>query len=312
MRNYLIPIFIAFTSTFYAQGLTSNYSDANGAYLRLGPKPTQFSIPVNLNFSGNSIFTSGGPITAFRRPTLKLNPINGNVTIGSTESDFAGLTIRSASENQNNVDLRLEGHGHIGIQSSMFIQLDDDADENAFFLIRDSEMNNLFTVGENGTSYLKGDFIIDGDVKVNGSVKGIEEISVFTANSFVVDRGFSAIRTYGDLWFSEDIASAHANVSLPHNARITKIEVIYKDNSNSDIEVSLRSVADLESSVVLSPTNLFAWDSSDSSQFMRKAAVNNLDIVIDNVNNNYRLYIYSDDWGGSTIIFRSVKIYYTR
>jgi len=293
-----------------AQGLISEYADGDGSYLRLGPPPTLFSIPINLNFGKNSIFTSGGSIQAFKRPTLQLNPINGSVTIGNTESDNAALTIKSFSEANNTLDLRLEGDGRMGIQRSMYIDLDDDNNEDSYFLIRDSEKANLFYVGETGDSYLKGDITITGDINLNGSIKGVEEMEIISGAAFDPQGSSKDVTKINTIvYLDEDTGALEANISLPHNAVVTKVQLIYLDNSENDIVVEFSSLLNLSHDY---PTNHIKWDSSDESPDWRIVTIDNLNIVIDNVNRVYRAKLFSYDWGFETIEFRALKIYYTR
>ena len=302
--------FALVTNDVCSQGLISQSADSNGNYLRVGPRGNLFNPnPLMLNLGHNSISTEGGLFGFLRKPTLKLNPESGNVTIGATQSDVAGLSIRAFNEAAGGVDLRLEGEGRVGIQSSMFIQLDDDNNENAYFLIRDGENKNIFTVGETGQSYLKGDITITGDIKLNGRITGNEEMEIISGASFqgAYDSEVAILRS--DTWVINGHAHLRANLNLPNNAKITKIDILYLDNSPDDIDVEISSIANLSNSF---HTDHFQWDSSNSSSNIRQATIDNLNFTIDNLNRVYFVKLYSRDWGRDAVKFRAIKIYYTR
>lgn len=157
----LIPFFLI-SVMMSAQGLVSQFDDSNGNYLRLGLNGNLISPKTNLYLGVDKIETyrlslvNPAPI----RPTLHLNPVSGNVTIGATDGDFAALTIRSFDEASNPTDLRLEGQGRISSQGSLYVHLDDNNNANEYFSVKGSAFNDLFWIGENGFNYMRGNLSI--------------------------------------------------------------------------------------------------------------------------------------------------------
>jgi len=302
------------------QGLESQYSDTDGNFLRLGPPPGGISGSTNLYFGKDKIETfKSGVVFGGLRPTLRLNPVSGNVTIGPTDGDFSTLTIKSYVESNdvtNGVDIRLEGHGRIGTQGSMYIQIDDNNTADEFFSIKDSGWGDLFYVGENGSNYLKGDITIDGDVTVNGSISADLEMKVIEIgcahfipnNDEVIEYTF--INVIGNTCRLEDShGSMLGAFSLPHNAIVNKVELLYYDNSSSDIEFWLYSY-NSTSYNASGLTQHILYDSSSSDDVIRKASFENLNFQVDNIDRSYHMGVESSDWGLDKVEFRAVKIYY--
>lgn len=66
----------------------------------------------------------------------------------------------------------------------MFIQLDDDRNDDSYIHIRDNKMNDRFKVGEIRQSYLKGDRTVTGDINLVESINGEEWIEIIFGRSF--------------------------------------------------------------------------------------------------------------------------------
>ena len=301
-------LLLGFSFSLYSQSMILENADINGYFLTIGSESNKTnSLPYSLNFSPNSISTDGIGFGALKKPTLKLNPISGNVTIGRTLSDIAALNIRALDESRGGLDLRLEGDGHIASENSMFIQLDDDNNDDSYFRIRDSKMNNLFTVGETGQSTFSGDLTVTGDINLLGSINGSDGMEIISGRAFEGASSLEKSIYLGTITFADSLAEVTANINIPHNATITKVKIIYYDNSDSDIAVGIRSLDDS----ITTLTSHFNWTSPGTHHNSRTVTIDNLNIAIDNLNNIYYVNLESDDWGQNTIRFTAIKIFYT-
>ncbi len=305
---------LGLVSNSISQGISSQLADDQGYFGQFG------KTGLNMNYlcigadriqtAKNVVVLPGGSIP---RPTLRLNPIGGKVTIGGGITDPAGtLTILSHLDNNAARDIHFKNQGNIGSDGSIYVVLDQDNNGDDFFSVKGSEFDDdLFWVGENGRAYLKGDLVVDGKITSKSSdilTIGFLDVEVFNESGdelYTELEGY--VYGYSDYLVPGAFPTLGAAVNLPHRARITKIEVIFKDNnpeewfgvyfiSLSDVSDSKRTLYRQSSTAEFADPNWQKWSQD-------------LDVPVDNANRLYYVDFSSSDWG-EEIFLRQVKIYY--
>ena len=293
----------------FSQGVVSQFTDAKGYYARFGA--------IGLNQShlliGNhriqtnkiSIGLPGAPPPI--SPTLKLNPLGGNITMGNTITDFAALTIRSFNESYLSKDIHFEGDGRIVTDGKLYFQIDSDNNEGGqIYFYNHNE--TLFRINEVGNSYLKGNFHVDGKITADNvkssdihtiGFSDVEALNDFGDELYTSSNGYA----YGDNATGFYMYQLGAALNLPHQAKITKIEVIYKDNNNEyEFGIELRKINNFSNSHT-TIYNRSTTDSYSSSSWQKFS--NNVDIDIDNNNSIYYFAVVSGDWGNNIFLGKS-------
>lgn len=311
----LLLLLLGWSPYVMGQGIISQYNDHKGYFGRFGSsaRAGQLLIGDDKIQTDKLIITTPGspPVPS---PTLRLNPFNGNVSVGNAISNKGVLNVRSHQESISTRDIQLESNGNIGSEGSLFFQLDDDDNELASFRVKGSDFkNDLLFIGENGVSFFTTDLVIFGEITANNiksndiftiGFSDVEVLGQFGDELFASENGF----VYGD---NDDIFTSPqlgAAVNLPHQAKITKIEILFKDNiSDEGFCAKLLEIDNL----AITDSELFSRCTSASfaSSSWQKWS-NSVDVTINNADKLYFFTFESGSWGDK-IHLRQVKIYFT-
>jgi hypothetical protein len=237
----LILIFFGCLPSVAGQGIISQYMDQNGYFGRFGLNQISGQLLIGDERIQTDKLIIGIPgVPPAPAPTLRLNPLSGNVSIGSTVVDMGALTIRSHEESLSTRDLQFESNGNVGSEGSIFFQLDDDNNENASFRIKGSDFkNDLFFVGEHGSSFFNTDLTIFGKV-IAENLRTSDIYTIGFSDVEVLDQYgdelYASINgyVYGDNDDAFSSPQLGAAVNLPHQATISKIEILFKDNLDDE------------------------------------------------------------------------------
>jgi len=162
------------------------------------------------------------------------------------------------------------------------------------------DSNGNVSIGkENPATELEvfGDITINGIInttKVSYSSPRTQYLSI-PSEAFVPDRNVDYYTAGGEwgVFIETGEAGLVAPVQLPHGAKITRFQVFFIDNSDSDISVYLKYLSFPKAS----DFTIAELDTSDERGYESKVATCNH--VVDNSRNCYSVRAYNDSWDGN-------------